>query len=359
MAPNNYPHGVLRVGGFWAGIAGIPLVLGLLWYLLSHWGWWKLRRQGNRRPLIRTWHGWVESEDKDKRERNRLRKPPPSIIPRTTTADYSWVFWDPTGERRRRYEEDREQSLIRYLPRWMRSSPFGSIEPTASPTHDLEAARRSEVLQSDGTSTTGYLGTLSRLGRHWRDGWWRVRRWTDSSVTYTNNDEAGSENPPVCTSAATEGGSDETVNTIRQRKPSRRSRPEWAADSEDVERAINNQLLAPTAGFTLANLFARNAVQRPNEPSDSSSSCERGMAGYMTAHHGNTCPRDDRGNGQPRNATVVGLPPHLRRSTRSRHDLNKTFHTSGTCGVQATADPTPQRIRTWTYGIENTPPLHR
>ncbi|KAL8933644.1 MAG: hypothetical protein Q9216_006272 [Gyalolechia sp. 2 TL-2023] len=143
MASREYPR-LLKAGGLWTLLFAVPLSIGLGW----------------------TWHGWVDSgKRKEKRDRNRLRKPRPNLLPRTTRADYSWVFWDPTGDKQKKFNQQREETVIRYLPRWMRSSPFGSVTPTVNNTRDIEAARGSETVESDGTSTTGYLATLSMLGR--------------------------------------------------------------------------------------------------------------------------------------------------------------------------------------------------
>ncbi|KAI4132800.1 MAG: hypothetical protein LQ338_000504 [Usnochroma carphineum] len=352
----NYPHGLLQVGGFWAGIGIIPLAIGLLWYLVSHWGWWKLHRHDHRRPLIRTWHGWVESKDKEeKKTRNRLQKAPPRVIPRTKRTDYSWVFWDPTGEKQKKYEQEREETWVRYLPRWMRSSPFGSIEPDTNLGHDIQAGRRSETPDSDGASTMGYLGTLSLLGRQWRRGWRRAKRSTDTSGTYTNNDEHCPGKQSARASTAHQEPTNDSSATVRLRKTSRPSKLDWKANSEDVERATNNQLLAPTAGSNLANLFAREPVQRfegSHRPGTSQASCGQGLAGCTTTSHRDPiCRQHDAGRvRQPRNITIAGSSPPLPKSYLARRRIDN--------GIRAPY-PSPQRVQTWTNGIENTRPPHQ
>ncbi|KAL8702315.1 MAG: hypothetical protein Q9201_004463 [Fulgogasparrea decipioides] len=257
MAPTSYPHGLSQVAGFWGSIFAIPLGIGILWYILSHWGWWKLRRHGARRPLVRTWHGWVESSNqKGKTERNRLRKPPPRIIPRSTRADYSWIFWDPTGQKRKKFEQEREESVLRFVPRWMRSSAFGSANADVQASHDIEAARPSKARGSDYTSSSGHLDTLAGLGRQWGQRWWRGRSRTTSSDIEANRPGECSENHFSNRTSATEQNTvEDNVTTVRLRKPIRRSGFEWKAHSEDVERATNTQLFTPTAACNLERLF--------------------------------------------------------------------------------------------------------
>ncbi|KAI9857724.1 MAG: hypothetical protein M1830_006368, partial [Pleopsidium flavum] len=77
---------------------------------------------------IRTWHGWVTVEKfeegvaKRKLARERLNK---KLAWKTSTADYSWIFWDPDGEKQKVFEE-RKKPLGKWLPAWMRSREFGS-----------------------------------------------------------------------------------------------------------------------------------------------------------------------------------------------------------------------------------------
>ncbi|KAL8736585.1 MAG: hypothetical protein Q9181_002355 [Wetmoreana brouardii] len=257
MAPTSHPNGLSQVAGFWGSIFAIPLGIGIFWYILSHWGWWKLHRRGARRPLVRTWHGWVESSNqKGKTERNRLREPPPRIIPRSTRADYSWVFWDPTGKKRKKFEQEREESALRFVPRWMRSSAFGSADADVNASHDIETARPSEARGSDYTSRSGHLDTLSGLGRQWGQRWWRGRSWTTSSDIEANHPGDWSESQSSNRISATEQNTmDDNITTVRLRKPIRRSGFEWKAHSEDIERATNTQLLTPTAGCNLERPF--------------------------------------------------------------------------------------------------------
>ncbi|KAL8994299.1 MAG: hypothetical protein Q9188_007106 [Gyalolechia gomerana] len=358
MAPTEYPQGLLRVGGLWALLFAIPLCISLGWYILSHWGWWKLHHRGARFPLVRTWHGWVDSgKGREKRERNRLRKPPPHALPRTTRADYSWVFWDPTGDKQQKFRQQREETMIRYLPRWMRSSPFGSVTPTVDSTRDIEAARVSEAVESDGTSTTGYLATLSMLGRGWYQGWRKARTtWSDTSRTYKDSSGHCSHSSDHCSgqhstpaSTADKHTLDDTQTTVRMRKSSQR-RSTWEADSEDVERATNNQLLAPTAGSKLAYLFRRSSTPESNTPSVSPSSIERGVTRFTTSrqHHQNIYPRPHSRFTGARSITMgnASLPFRSNKMEDRRQGLRENF------GQEHNRHPA-RRVRTWAYGVEN------
>ncbi|KAL8708492.1 MAG: hypothetical protein Q9220_006650 [cf. Caloplaca sp. 1 TL-2023] len=158
--------------------------------------------------------------DQSKIERKRLKKRPPRI-PRSSRSDYSWVFWDPTSEGQRRYNEEREQSMLHHLPRWMRSSPFGPTAPISWTRRDIETGHKAR------------------------------NTWADSSETRVDEQSPDSS----ATNAGYETSSDSA--TIKMRRRPGFSSLCWRANSEDVARATNTQLLAPTAGTALVNLFHR------------------------------------------------------------------------------------------------------
>ena len=369
MAPTKYTQSLLQVGGFWSGIFAIPLCVSLFWYVLSHWGWWRLRNRGTRAPLVRTWHGWVEcGPKKKKRERNRLKKSPSKMLPRSTRADYGWVFWDPTGARQERFNKKKEETILRYLPQWMRSSPFGSAEPENKTGQDIEAARGSDAIESDHTSTTGYLETLALLGRGWRRGWRRARKWTESSESSQDTQP----HPPnqEFTYIPLSGAQTlhEDITTVRMRKLSRR-RSGWEADSEDVQRATNTQLLAPTAGSNLANLFRRGSDQEQVADDGSlreisHNPCERAEVGStISQHHPVGCPWHDlKSSNRLRNITAPNHPPPRTLSTGGKELNGRVSPQSETKNLpmrrrDGVAGPNPsRRIQTWTCGVENSLP---
>ncbi|KAI4169719.1 MAG: hypothetical protein LQ346_008937 [Caloplaca aetnensis] len=361
MASVKYSDGLLQVGGFWAAILAGLLVIGLIAYMFSHWGWWKLRRQeARRRPLVRTWHGWVEpSVPSEKRARNRLRKPPPRMVPRTARTDYSWVFWDPTGAKQKRFKQEREEAWLRYLPRWMRWSRRSSTDATTVPNPDIEAAMSSAGPGSDEISATGHLGTLSLLGRQWREDWRRSDRWTHSSKTCVETSDHVAEGLSAGISTAAEDISDHNTSTIRLRRTSRPYKSTWNANSEDIERATQNQLLAPTAAFNLANLFRSPAqtLEGSTQRGTSPSACEQGRAGYTKSQHAPiTDLLNDRHPSETRSIASEQSTYRLPRK-QSRRGLAQTLYTSQHA-IPTTSYSFPGRITSiGTCGAENTRPL--
>ena len=78
----------------------------------------------NSPQYIRTWHGYIKYSryqrhaDRMERVREKCRG---RFNWKTTTADYKWLFFDPTGMKKREYQLRRERTLLRYLPKWTRS----------------------------------------------------------------------------------------------------------------------------------------------------------------------------------------------------------------------------------------------
>lgn len=243
----------MRIGAALASILFIPFFLGILYYLVTRWGWWKLYRMGPRRPLVRTWHGWVESEVEKSRNRVHKSRPPPRLVPRTTMADYSYVFWDPTGERERRFQQERDESLLRYAPRWLRSSAFGSAAPSSEADGNLEAEQASELRRSDHSSATDGFRNLALMGRRWKPDWRGARRYTDLEAARPY--DGTQESYHTCFSVPEQDPDVDGVSTIRARRPMRRATAEWNSHSEGVQRATNIQLFAPTAAENLVRLF--------------------------------------------------------------------------------------------------------
>ncbi|KAL8666501.1 MAG: hypothetical protein Q9168_007470 [Polycauliona sp. 1 TL-2023] len=217
--------------------------------------------------MIRTWHGWTESNKlKDQKQRNRLRKLPP-WIPSTKRTDYNWIFWDPTGDLQRKFNEAKEKTFLRFLPRWMRSSPFGSTDP------DLEAARSSGVRDSDDTCDSTHANTLAVLGRRWHHRWRQAKTWASSSDTCIGDAEYDLEEQSTNYTPQEDDENlpkNESVNTIRLRRPRKHSDDStYELDSADVQRATNTLLIAPTAVSNLQRLFRKpssSTVRPPQLP---------------------------------------------------------------------------------------------
>ncbi|KAL8755611.1 MAG: hypothetical protein Q9199_003516 [Rusavskia elegans] len=294
--------------------------------------------------MIRTWHGWVESgKTKDKKQRNRLRKLPP-CIPRTTRTDYNWIFWDPTGDLQRKFNQEKEKSLVRYLPRWMRSSPFGSAEPCPNDSHDIEASRPTEARGSDETSSSENLGTLALLGRRWHRRWHRARTWASSSDTYIGDSEHDLERLSVNTTAREQESSNGSVTTVRLRRPRRHADSAYELDREDVERATKTLLITPTAAGNLLRLFRTPSIAAtPPSPSI-------GTGRSLGAEH-------------PQNLAVNLPPPYQLRDNQYSPRIypiardGQRHATTTSCERYATPNHClPRRLSTWTYGLDGSHP---
>ena len=75
------------------------------------------RREHRKREKSRGWHGWEGAKH-----------------------DYTWIFWDPDGQGRHEYEQQRERHrLRRMIPDWMKSYPESSAVGGTSKHVDVEA----------------------------------------------------------------------------------------------------------------------------------------------------------------------------------------------------------------------------
>lgn len=314
---------------FFAGI----VVIGCFAYLVSHWGWWRLNRPGPRPMMIRTWHGWVDSTKiKDKRQRNRLHKSPP-CIPRTSTTNYNWIFWDPTGDLQRKFNQEKERSLARWIPKWIRSSPFGSAEPGIDSSDDIEASRPSVTRGSDETSRSGDQITLAHLGRRWHRRWRKGRTWATSSDTCVGDSEYDLEGQPSNDTAQDHENPDESTTTIRLRKPKKHA-DSYELDSEDIKRASNTLLIKPTAVSNLLRLFR---LPSTTATSPSQFNAIEPRAEHSPHHAHNLSPPHQLPNNQ---YSTIALDGHRHASTTS-HECNGT-----------STDILPRRLSTWTYGLD-------
>lgn len=222
-----------------------PFILFTVWNLVKGWGRWRIRKSGNRPHYVRTWHGWVEAEKAATRAaaraklRNHIRQ---KLVWKSTTTDYSWVFWDPSGAKRQEYEENRRESILRHLPRWMRSYEPGSLLPDARITPNrlgvaeegkvsLRSFRHSSEIQPLGFSFTGnqsWLRSSSQKG----------------AGTLTENHSL-SDALPMMTGALADSRIAHSLSSVRRRKFPMRQFQVWDANSQETFRATGTQSLVP------------------------------------------------------------------------------------------------------------------
>ncbi|KAL8956394.1 MAG: hypothetical protein Q9183_006310 [Haloplaca sp. 2 TL-2023] len=213
--------------------------------------------------MIRTWHGWREVQDQGTNTRlgNRMRKLPPQMVPRSARTDFSWIFWDPTGDRRRKHERERENTFLKHVPRWMRSSAFGSTDSDPDASRDVEAGVVSgPPAESNDSSSRSHTAALSQLGRHWITD---QRRHTSRAASCSPDLETGthtdlrhsSETRATSITLADDNYSNEP--SVRMRKPTRRSSSsdDWQRRSEVIERATRTDLFTSPAARNLVDLF--------------------------------------------------------------------------------------------------------
>ena len=287
----------------------VPLLLWFLLHRLRNRGVRHVRAGPHRPPSVgpvwvRTWHGWETTETHERRhERNKKwRRRIQFDGFRSATQDYSWIFWDPGGHGQREYREQRNQSVLRYLPGWMRSYPHGWSMPDRArpevwasdrrrrPSVDVERAiervELSEAQAQDRRVTTGHVrehqephdadandnAAVPEPPRvHFEDG---IDPF-DSAATIGGNDEPSVDpldsadtvghnnefrvdgaadachNDPAVTGSAlvdlAETASCSTETVMRHSLPSANHAGSrvWGAGSDETDRATHYQLLRP------------------------------------------------------------------------------------------------------------------
>lgn len=145
---------------------------------------------------------------------------------KTTTADYEWMFWDPTGLRRREYQSKREKTFLRYLPQWMRSwepqylrtEKYKDVEQGVKPTEMF----RIELPPRYDNSSRSYIEVPSDC--------------------------------PLMTGTLIESRDCPALHTIRRRKNTGASPSAWHANSKETSRAIHTQLLMPPKKTLLSKI---------------------------------------------------------------------------------------------------------
>lgn len=103
-----------------------------LWRIIRNRGSWKIHTPSPRPQYIRTPFGWVDRHTwqlkQAKKAKRKATKRYQHKLYRTTRAKYKWIFYDPTGELQQRFNDQREQSYLRFPPSSMRSYPHGTLQ---------------------------------------------------------------------------------------------------------------------------------------------------------------------------------------------------------------------------------------
>ncbi|MCJ1464241.1 hypothetical protein MMC07_002854 [Pseudocyphellaria aurata] len=239
-------HAFRNLGIVSATILLTPFALWTVWNFVKGWGKWRIGKSGDRPHYVRTWHGWVEAEQAATRAvereefRNHVRQ---KLAWRTTTADYSWIFWDPSGTKRQEYEGNRRHSLIRHVPRWMRSYAPGSLMPDARITPNrLGAAEEGKVslrsfrhgseiqpLEFSFTENQSWLRSSSKQGAD------------TLAEIHTPSDSV-----PMMTGALADSHNAHRLSTVRRRKFAMGPYQVWDADGQETSGATCPQSWAPT-----------------------------------------------------------------------------------------------------------------
>lgn len=137
-----------------------------LWRIIRNWGSWKIHTPSPRPHYVRTPFGWVDRHTwqlkQAKKAKRKAAKRYQHKIYRTTRANYKWIFYDPTGELQQRFNDQKEQSYLRFLPSWMRSYPHGTLQSGILPQQSTVPKNAYELpnLHFNGNSCRSRLKAL-------------------------------------------------------------------------------------------------------------------------------------------------------------------------------------------------------
>ena len=164
---------------------------------------------------VKTWHGWVERRKWEERQAKKAKAFQAKTdwlgwVP--THRDLGWIFWDPTGEGRRRYDEKRAKSLKRYIPdRITRHWPgFGQLNSLSDAEEGLAALARSE---DQGFGNQSWLAKLLRSSE---------RKKTDDGMASADINRDLRDGAEASTTTADIDADDRQLDTVRQRNISNR-----------------------------------------------------------------------------------------------------------------------------------------
>ena len=150
-----------------ASIILLIFISWLLWRIIRAWDSWKLHTESPRPQYIRGSFRWVDLETwKQKQAKQAGRKDAKRDqhpIYRTTKANYKWIFHDPTGQLQQRYNQQKERSILRFLPSWMRSYPHGTWQ-SGTPAQQSKASNEDYQLTKLQVNENSYLPNLESSG---------------------------------------------------------------------------------------------------------------------------------------------------------------------------------------------------
>ena len=213
-------------------------------YLLN-----KLRKLGSRRLrrqktskenqfYARVWHGWVERE-KYSRQKQRSKRFKHYIIRKltwkTTTTDYSWIFWDPDGCKQKAFQDAKDQTFIRHLPLWMRSYRPGTAQGDGR-LGDPERGQTSQHrIYKVSCNSSGHFSLSHSAPKS---------ATTTDQIHKTHSRHASEVAAAVMSGALPDiRGEDYTSTLHRRRAPNGRPRI-WCTGSAETDRAAACQLLS-------------------------------------------------------------------------------------------------------------------
>ena len=219
------------------------LTLFFLWWKLNNWGAWKLHRtspDGVRIKYDKKWYGWVDEqtararEEKWKALKEWISK---TFTWKTTTMDFGWMFWDPDGSLRRRYQECRDKTLLRYLPKWMRTDQSTISQHAPQRASDSSEAERGLLRRLTQPIKTRPIDiSFSRTSRNFL----RALRKPEKAVI------AKELGPSIRRrSTVEESPVDGESSTVRRRSAAPGAKAVWQNGSDEVNRAVHHQMLLP------------------------------------------------------------------------------------------------------------------
>ena len=241
-----WPWALLPLGVVSALTFVITIIFICLWAMFHPWGSWRLHRNsrdGTRRQYVKKWYGWVTKDTAERCERRWQRWKDwfsQRFVLRTTTVDWRWVFWDPDGSGQREYQQRRDNTFLRHCPKWMRSERRTVEQHAAQRASDESRAERGMLGYLNTSAATSQAFDHSLSGTLWN---MLCAPFKPSAPATTEETEASERRTSTAVDPHDRGNS-----TIRRRNSVQGSRSIWQSGSEEVNRAIRQQLPLPSIG---------------------------------------------------------------------------------------------------------------